>query len=252
MTGPLLTISGLCKHYDGVVALDEFSCNVCDREIVGLMGPNGAGKTTLFNVITGLVKADSGTARFSDIDVLRTPARRMVGLGIARTFQDVRLIRGITILENVLLACQNQPGETLRSLFLNPLSARRTEMKNSQIAMALLEDVGLAEMASEMASSLSYGQQKLLSIACCLATKSRLLLLDEPVAGVAPQMVDHIMSIVTSLPERGKTIIMIEHDVDRISQICERVIFMDEGKVLCEGSPIEVRRAPCVMEAYLE
>lgn len=252
MTSQLLTIAGVSKHFDGVAAIDGFSCTVGDHEIVGLMGPNGAGKTTLFNVITGFLRADSGSASFRGLSLLQVRTHRMAALGIARTFQTVRLGRRMTVLENVLLAYQTNSGERLRSVLFCPWSVARREARNRKAGMALLEEIGLAETADNLAATLSYGQQKLLSIACCLATGADLLLLDEPLAGIAPRMTDRILATIASLPPRGKSVLLIEHDVAALSRICERVIFMDAGKNICEGAPEAVRNDLRVIEAYLE
>ena len=180
MSGPLLTIAALVKRFDGVAAMDAFSCTLGECEIVGLIGPNGAGKTTLFNVITGFLRADGGSAHFRGLDLLQVPAHRLATRGIGRTFQNMRLITRMTVLENVLLAYQNNLGERFWSIFLLPGRVSCREAGNREAAMAVLEDVGLSHAANNLAGALSYGQQKLLSIACCMATGADLLLLDEP------------------------------------------------------------------------
>ncbi|MCF7817265.1 MAG: ABC transporter ATP-binding protein [Kiritimatiellales bacterium] len=248
----LAGIQSLSKHFNGVVALADFSCAVAEREILGLLGPNGAGKTTLFNVLTGLLAPDSGSASFKGQALVGRPVHKIANLGIARTFQNLRLIRRITVLENVLLCFKNQPGENLLNVFFRPGLCKRHEDGIREKALALLEPAGLSEKAHDLADNLSYGQQKLLSIVCCLAADADLLLLDEPIAGIAPEMAERILTIIADLPNQGKSAIVIEHDIDAIKGIAHRMIFMDAGRKICEGTPDEVLNDPRVIEAYLD
>jgi ABC-type branched-subunit amino acid transport system ATPase component len=248
----LAGMQSLSKHFNGVVALAAFSCAVAEREILGLLGPNGAGKTTLFNVLTGLLAPDSGTADFKGQALIGRPVHKIANLGIARTFQNLRLIRRITVLENVMLCFKNQPGENLFNVFLRPGLCKRHEVGIREKALALLASAGLAEKANDLADNLSYGQQKLFSIVCCLAADADLLLLDEPVAGIAPEMAERILAIIADLPKQGKSAIVIEHDIDALKSIAHRMIFMDAGRKICEGTPDEVLNDPRVIEADLD
>lgn len=248
----LASAQSLSKHFNGVVALDGFSCTVADKEILGLLGPNGAGKTTLFNVLTGLLRPDSGAANFRETALIGRPVHKIANLGIARTFQNLRLIRRITVLENVMLCFKNQPGENLLNVFFRPGLCKRYEAGIREKAMGLLRTAGLDEKAHTLADTLSYGQQKLLSVICCLSADADLLLLDEPVAGIAPEMAERILAIIADLPKQGKSAIVIEHDIDALSGIAYRMIFMDAGRKVCEGSPDEVLKDPRVIEAYLD
>lgn len=249
---PLLDIKNLNKHFDGVRALDEFSCTLNDREVLGVIGPNGAGKTTLFNVLTGLVRADSGQMFMQGRDFTTLAPYRRAGLGIARTFQNLRLIRQISVLENVLLSFKNQAGEHLVNVFFRWRRCKAQERDNRERAMSLFEQVGLADKANDPAEALSYGQQKLLSIVCCLAADAQVLLLDEPVAGIAPQMIERILDVIRGLPEQGKSAMLIEHNLDAVMQVCDRVVFMDAGAKISEGTPQQVRDDPRVIEAYID
>ncbi len=247
----MLTIQNLSKSFDGTVALDGFSAEVKAGEVVGLVGPNGAGKTTLFNVVTGFLRPDGGDVTYKGEALAGKPPYRVARRGVARTFQELRLIYRMTVLENVLLAFPAQAGESAAAAFARWLEVSRRQRRNRAEALALLEYVGLTEKAGELADELSYGQQKLLSLACCLATGGELLLLDEPVAGVAPGMVDRILELIRDLRGRGKTVVFIEHNFAAVTEVCDRVIFRDEGRKVAEGTPAEIRNNADVIESYL-
>ena len=252
MSEAILQVTGLSKRFDGVHALADFSCKLCQGEILGLIGPNGAGKTTLFNVVTGFITPESGKVSLENTNITGLAPHSLANSGIARTFQDLRLIRQLSVLDNVLLSFRRQPGERLGNVFFRSKRSREHEAKNRQEAIRLLEDAGIAEKADDPAENLSYGQQKLLSIVCCLAAKAEVLLLDEPVAGIAPEMRKKILAMIRDLPGTGKSVVLIEHDTEAITSVCDRVIFMDAGKKVCEGTPEEVRDDPRVIEAYME
>jgi len=252
MSEALLQVSGLDKSFDGITALSSFSCSVGEREVVGLIGPNGAGKTTLFNVLTGFIAPERGRAEFRGTGLLGLAPHRIANVGITRTFQNLRLIRRMSVLENVMLSYKNQPGEGLGNVFFRRRAGNRQEAKNREAALSLLEWAGLAGKADDLADDLSYGQQKLLSLVCCLAAGADLLLLDEPVAGIAPEMIEKILSIIRGLPQQGKSVVLIEHNLGAVMEVCERVIFMDAGAKVSEGTPEEVRNDPRVIEAYLD
>ena len=249
---PVLTIINSNKKFDGTVALDDFSLEIPKDSITGIIGPNGAGKTTLFNVITGFLPLDSGKIIHNDKNLSRMPSYKIARAGIARTFQQLRLITRMTVLDNILLSFQNQAGENLKNTFFFPGRVKEQEEKNKEKANELLTFMGIEEKANDLIEDLSYGQQKMISLACCLASGADLLLLDEPVAGINPEMIEKILKIIKKLREAGKTFVLIEHNIEAVMQVCDRVIFMDEGKKIAEGDPESVRHDPAVIEAYLE
>ncbi|NLF73000.1 MAG: ABC transporter ATP-binding protein [Candidatus Anammoximicrobium sp.] len=251
MSESLMEFHGVSKNFDGVAALNNFSGAARGGQVLGLIGPNGAGKTTLFDVVTGFTRPDRGSVLLRGQRLLGRPPYKIARLGVARTFQDLRLIRGLSVLENVLLAFPNQPGEGLWNVFFRgkPVSMRENDINRA--AISLLNDAGLAEKADDPADALSYGQQKLLSLVCCLATDAEVLLLDEPVAGIAPVMIDRILSVIRGFPTHGRSVILIEHNLEAVMQVCDRVIFMDAGQKISEGTPTEVRNDPKVIQAYI-
>jgi ABC-type branched-subunit amino acid transport system ATPase component len=249
---PVLDIRNLDKHFDGVIALDDFSCTLNQSELVGIIGSNGAGKTTLFNVLTGFISPDNGYVAMHGTNLAGLSPHKRSLLGIGRTFQNLRLIRRLSVLENVLLFFKSQPGERLSNIFFRRRRCKEQESHNRDKALSLLKEVGLQEKASDPAEAMSYGQQKLLSIVCCLASDAEVLLLDEPVAGIAPEMIDKILSVVKSLPAQGKSVMLIEHNLDAVMQVSDRVVFMDAGAKISEGTPQEVRNDPKIIDAYID
>jgi ABC-type branched-subunit amino acid transport system ATPase component len=247
----LLNIEALNKNFGGVKALSNVNCKIHPGELVGLLGPNGSGKTTLFNVITGFIHADDGAIIFRNINLLNLPPHQVSSIGIARTFQTVRLVYRLTVMENILLCFKHQAGENLQNLFFSWKATVNRETKNRQIAIALLEDANLIDKQDNLAEDLSYGQQKLLSIICCLATGADLLLLDEPFAGMSPAAIDKILPLIRCLSHQGKSVLLIEHNLDLVMDLCDRIIFMDAGAIVCEGTPEDVCNDPRVIAAYL-
>ena len=240
----------LFKSFDGTQALAGLNLEFPWSGIVAIIGPNGAGKTTLLNVLTGFIRPNSGQCWLGEQEITRMATHQIARSGLARTFQDLRLITLVSVLDNVMMAYPNQRGENVLWALLR-IGVAAEEKRNRDEAMRLLRFVGLEEKAMEPASVLSYGQQKLLALACCLMTQARILLLDEPVAGVHPEMISHILSLLQQLRDEGKLVIFIEHDIATVRQIADLVIVMDEGKVIAQGPPAEILVRPEIMEAYL-
>lgn len=247
----ILEIKNISKSFDGLKAINGFSCSIEKGNIIGLIGPNGAGKTTLFNIITGFLPNGAGEIIFNNKNISGMPSYKIVSFGVSRTFQDLRLINQMPVIENVLLGFQNQPGESLLNIYFKNKSSAAVEAENRKKAFELLGFAGIKEKANDLASNLSYGQQKLLSIICCLAADPQIILLDEPVSGVQPAMIDKIFSMLKVLKKQGKTIILIEHDIDFVSRISDKIIVMDEGKKIAEGLPEEIKNNHDILEAYL-
>lgn len=246
-----LEARNLSVAFEGLKALDGFSCCAGPGEVVGLIGSNGAGKTTFFNAVTGFVTPQLGEVEFRGVNLLGLPPHRRARTGIARTFQELRLFRRLTVLDNAMLVCRGNPGERPLSAFRRSKASSDYEVAKREAVLATLNEVGLAEKASETANDLSYGQQKLLSLAGCLLSGADLLLLDEPVAGLAPEVIEKVLQLVGRIRLEGKCVVMIEHNIEAIMKVCDRVLFMDTGRLACEGSPEEVRADPRVMDAYL-
>lgn len=240
----------LTKSFDGINALNGVSLNFPVSGITAIIGPNGAGKTTFVNVLTGFFQPNAGRCFLGEKETTLLPPYRIARLGVARTFQDLRLISQVSVFDNVMLACPNQCGERLLPALLR-YSVAFEEKRNREETMRLLEFIGLADKALDPAGELSYGQQKLLTLACCLATKANLLLLDEPVAGVAPEMVSRILELLQNLRDNGMLIVFIEHDIEAVRQVADLVVVMDQGKIIAQGSANDVLERSEIMEAYL-
>lgn len=245
----VLEVKGLKKHFGGVKAVDDCSFSVGKGKIVGLIGPNGAGKTTIFDLITGFYPPTSGEIMLEGESIVGLPPYRIANRGISRTFQLIRLFPRVSALENILIARKNQEGEKLFNSLIGRWKSE--EKKNNERAMELLEFIGLKEKREHHAGGLSYGQQKLLEIARCLASEPKLLLLDEPFAGLNPIMANKVAEVLTRLKNEGKTILLVEHNVGLVTRICDELVVLDYGKEIAVGKPSKVIRDRKVIEAYL-
>ena len=252
MTAPILEVREVTHSFGGLRAVDRASLDVERGSITALIGPNGAGKSTLFNVVSGFLSADRGSVRFEGRRIDRWAPHRIARSGLARTFQVPRSLTRLSVLDNVLLAASGHPGEHLSGLLLRPGRVRALEQKARQRATELLELVRLDEHADDYAGVLSGGQRKLLDFARILMAAPRLVLLDEPMAGVNPtlgrQLVEHALRLRT---EQGVTFLFVEHDLDVVMEASDRVIVMNEGQVIASGAPHEVRADERVVDAYL-
>ena len=250
MSAPILTIEKVSKAFGGIQAVEACSFEVPAGLITGLIGPNGAGKTTVFNVITGFLRADGGSIRYRGEELLGLPPHEVEARGVVRTFQHLRLWGKMTVLENVLLGCRTPLGENVLTLFLRPGRVRAEEAAARDRAMEVLRFFDLAARAHELAEDLAYPEQKLLSMARIFATDAQILLLDEPTSGLDTDSLHRIVPMVRRLVEHGKTVLLIEHNMELISQLSDEVVFLHQGRVMARGPAAEITRDPALTEIY--
>jgi len=239
----LLQVQDISKAFGGIRALDTCSISVEQGSITGLIGPNGSGKTTLFNVITGYERADTGQIRFGDQIITNASPDKVFRLGIGRTFQLTRIFPRLTVLENMHVAAQRHDFKGLLSRWSATHEHRR--------ALELLDFVNLTALKNMPAGNLSYGQKKLLEFALILIAEPRVLLLDEPAGGVNPTMINYLADRIRTLNQRGVTFLVVEHNMEFVMELCDKVMVMHRGTRIAEGTPAEVRANPVVLEAYL-
>jgi ABC-type branched-subunit amino acid transport system ATPase component len=252
MSAVLLEVERLSKSFGGVAALDQVTFAVEEGSITALIGPNGAGKTTAFNVISGFLKSDAGAIRFAGGRIEGLRGDLVARAGLVRAFQAPRVLTRMSVLDNMLLAGKDQPGERLSLNWLAPRRVAVRELEVHRRALDLLELVRLLPLAEAYAGTLSGGQRKLLELGRALMVEPRMILLDEPMAGVAPVLAEQLLEHIRRLrAERGVTFCVIEHDMDVVMSISDRVIVMDAGRVIAEGTPETVQRDERVIEAYL-
>ncbi len=249
---PLLEVEGLSKAFSGVAALQGYSLRLEPLTIHGVIGPNGAGKTTLFNLLTGFLVPTRGTIRFEGQDITGRPAYQIARLGMARTFQNIRLFGQLSVIENIKPALQSRTRNSLVSTLLSSPAFLRRERDLEAGSMELLDLVGLANRRERVARSLPYGDQRRLEIARAIALNPKILLLDEPNAGMNPSETADLLALIRRLRDDLKiTIVMVAHDIPLVMNLCEQIQVLNYGKLIAEGDPVTVRNNPGVIEAYL-
>lgn len=247
----LLSVDNLSKSFGGLMAVNEVSFEVEAGSIVGLIGPNGAGKTTVFNLITGNYQPNTGTVLFDGQNLVGLPTHTIVEKGIARTFQTIRLFQNMSVLENVLAGAHCRMRSGALAAMLRTPAQRREEKAAMDQAMEELKFVGLAHEWQNKAKNLSYGNQRLLEIARALATRPKLIVLDEPAGGMNDQETQELISLIRSIQGRGITVLLIEHDMGLVMRVCSSLVVLEHGAKIAAGSPAEIQANPRVIEAYL-
>lgn len=248
---PILKIENLSKSFGERKLFENLSLELEEGKIYSLMGANGTGKTTLFNILTGFVKADSGKILFKNHNILSKSPATINKIGIARTFQDIRLINGLTVKENIILAIKNNPSDKWIRAILPNYFHRIPNLKLERKATKIINMFFLSNVKDSLASDISYGEQKLLTLACCEANDANLLLLDEPVAGIQPIYREKIVNVLKQMIAEGKTVLLIEHNIEFVSSVTDKIFFVNQGIISIFENVNTFRYSPLVIESYL-
>ncbi len=254
MTGPLapaLTVRNLSLRFGGLVAVADMSFDVLEGEVLSLIGPNGAGKTSAFNAITGYIPASAGEIRYRGIQLNGLTPNRIADQGVIRTFQKTSVFGGQSVLDNVLIGLHRRSTQTPMQIILGLGRVRHEERELREKARELLAFIGLGGRADELGGALPYGEQRLLEVAVALAAEPSLLLLDEPVSGMNPSETESFMRLLARIRERGITILLVEHDMRMVMGVSDRVVVLNQGRIIANGPPVAIQRDPAVIRAYL-
>jgi branched-chain amino acid transport system ATP-binding protein len=247
----MLEVNSLTQRFGGITALEDISFNVRKGDITGVIGPNGAGKTTLFNIVTGIYSQTSGTVSFEGADISSLPAEKLAARGLVRTFQNIELFGNMTVLENVMLGLHTGSHSGLLSCMFKMPWHLREEQRIRTIALEWLEYCGITDLADQKASNLPFGKGRLLEIARAMAVKPRIMLMDEPAAGLNNRETAELAQLIRRIREAGVTVVLVEHDMELVMDICDRIIVLNLGRKLAEGTPREIQENPAVIAAYL-
>ncbi len=247
----LLEVKGITKRFGGLVAVDKLSFEVNENEIISIIGPNGAGKTTVFNMITGIYEIDEGEIVFNNEVITNKKSAYIVECGISRTFQNIRLFKQMKVIENVLIGTHIKTNYGFFDALFRTKRFRNEERNATQKAIDILESIGLGDYIDDYANNLPYGLQRRVEIARAIATGAKLIILDEPAAGMNPQESENLLNFIRGLRDKGYTILIIEHDMNVVMNISDRIYVMDYGKRIADGTPQEITSNPVVIKAYL-
>nr|WP_217653540.1 ABC transporter ATP-binding protein [Seinonella peptonophila] len=247
----MLEMKGITKRFGGLTAVDQVDLIVKKGEILGLIGPNGAGKTTFFNILTGIYRPDQGNIQFNGTDITGFKPYQIANQGIFRTFQNIRLLKDYSVLDNIKLGLFRQTKAGAWSSIFGLRRSREEEKKVAEESWALLERLGLTDLANEAAGNLSYGNQRRVEIARALVSHPEMILLDEPAAGMNSEEVESLSALVRQIRQQGTTVILIEHNVGMVVELCDRLVVLDHGVKIADGDPNQVVANPAVIEAYI-